>query len=226
VDGTINPLDIVVIVILLISGVLAFMRGFVHEVLSIGAWVGAAVAALYGLVFVQPFARDLILVAALADAAAFIFVFLLTLFALSVVTKALSRHIQNSAFNNLDRSLGFVFGLARAAVILCGFVIVLEWLMTRDQYPEWIAKAKTLPVMEVGADVLRGFVPEALQTAESKAREAADEVDDVLSVQETFERLSRPEPAPEDDSERDGGYTDTERRQLDQLFETTEPEDR
>ena len=41
-------MDLVVIAILLISGALAFFRGFVHEVLSIGGWVGSGFAAWYG----------------------------------------------------------------------------------------------------------------------------------------------------------------------------------
>ena len=223
-ETTINPLDIVVVVILLISAVLAFMRGFVHEVLSIAAWVGAAFAALYGLPLVQPYARDLITWTIAADAGAFVAIFLLSLLAFSIGTRAIARGIQHSAFNNLDRSLGFVFGLARGAVVLCGFVIILEWLMTPEEYPQWIADAKALPMMEVGADALRNVVPEALRSAETQAREASEQLEDAVTLKETLERLTSPEPAPADDSERDGGYTDSERRQIDQLFETTDPE--
>ena len=223
-ETTINPLDVVVVVILLISAVLAFMRGFVHEVLSIAAWIGAAFAALYGLPYAQPYARDLINWTIAADAGAFVFLFLVTLFALSAGTRAIAKGIQHSAFNNLDRSLGFVYGLARGAVVLCGFVLILEWLMTQEEYPAWIAEAKTLPLMEVGAETLRNVVPDSLRSAETQAREATDQLEEAITLQETLERLTSPEPAPADDSGRDGGYTDSERRQIDQLFQTTDPE--
>ena len=43
----ISWLDIILIVIMLISGFLAMVRGFTREVLSIFSWAVAAVAALY-----------------------------------------------------------------------------------------------------------------------------------------------------------------------------------
>ena len=47
-DGTgLTALDIGVLIVLAISALLAFGRGFVREVLSIGAWVAAAVVTLY-----------------------------------------------------------------------------------------------------------------------------------------------------------------------------------
>jgi len=63
----INATDILVFAILLISGLLAFFRGFVREVLSVGAWVGAAFATLYGFAHVRPYARDLIGIDMIAD---------------------------------------------------------------------------------------------------------------------------------------------------------------
>ena len=43
-----NPLDIAVVAIVVLSAVFAFARGFVREALSIVAWVGAAAATFYG----------------------------------------------------------------------------------------------------------------------------------------------------------------------------------
>ena len=42
----INIVDLIVIVVLLLSALLAFSRGFVHEVLGVGAWVAAIFATL------------------------------------------------------------------------------------------------------------------------------------------------------------------------------------
>jgi membrane protein required for colicin V production len=41
-------LDILLLVVMLISGLLAMIRGFMREVLSIAAWGLAALATLYG----------------------------------------------------------------------------------------------------------------------------------------------------------------------------------
>ena len=43
----ITLLDIFLLAVMLISGLLAMIRGFMREILSIAAWVGAAVVTLY-----------------------------------------------------------------------------------------------------------------------------------------------------------------------------------
>ena len=49
-------LDIFLIVVMLISGLLAMVRGFMREVLSIAAWIIAAGATLYAYGKLLPFA--------------------------------------------------------------------------------------------------------------------------------------------------------------------------
>ena len=48
----INLFDGAVFVILFLSAILSFFRGFIREVLSLGAWIGAAMITLF-------FAKDL-----------------------------------------------------------------------------------------------------------------------------------------------------------------------
>ncbi len=54
----ITLLDIVLIVIMMVSGLLAMVRGFMREVLSIIAWVLAAVATLYSYAKLLPYAKQ------------------------------------------------------------------------------------------------------------------------------------------------------------------------
>jgi len=226
----INALDLAVIVALLVSALLAFMRGFVHEVLSIGAWVGAALAALYGLPLAQPLARKTIPIDWAADAAAVVVLFLIALLALSFATNALSKTVQASALNNLDRSLGFVFGLARAAVILSILLIAADWLMDKSARPDWMQKAKTLPAIELGADVLKDLLPDSFMAAEDAAKEAAGTAKDALELKQTLDRLTAPTPTadPGRTGEDQAGaadkpaYDNKERRDMERLLQSTE----
>jgi membrane protein required for colicin V production len=230
----INGLDLAVIVILLVSALLAFMRGFVHEVLSIGAWVGAVFAALYGLPLAQPVARGLIPLDWAADAAAAVVLFLAALLALSVLTGMLSKTVQASALNNLDRALGFLFGLARAAVILAILLIAADWLMDKSDRPQWMQKAKTLPAIELSAETLKDLLPDSFMAAEDAAKEAAGTAKDALELKETLDRLTQPEPsaappAPEDPGQAGAetpaakpAYDSKERRDMERLLQSTE----
>ncbi|MBC7136294.1 MAG: CvpA family protein, partial [Oceanibaculum nanhaiense] len=150
----VNATDILVFAILLVSGLLAFFRGFVREVLSVGAWVGAAFSTLYGFQHVRPYARDLIGIDMVADIAAGVGLFIIALIILSVVSNMLAGLVKGSALNAVDRSLGFLFGLLRGAVLVCLAFLVLDWAVAEQERPNWITNAKTMPLVERGA----GFI--------------------------------------------------------------------
>ena len=226
-----NGLDLTVGAILLISALLAFLRGFVQETLSIGAWVGAGFGALYGLRFAQPYARKFIPLDWAADTAAVVVLFLAILFVLSLVTNFISRTVHRSALNPLDRSLGFVFGLARGAVILCIGMIICDWLVAPDKRPDWMAQAKTLPLMETGADGLKSLLPSSFQRAGDAAKDAAAKLDEAAETKRTLERLTQPLPAgnPAGNNDKaakvredlrkalqDGGISDADKQRLEQ----------
>lgn len=221
----INGLDLAVGIVLLISALLAFMRGFVHEVLSIAAWVGAVLAAIHGLPFARPIARGIIPIEWAADAAAAVLIFLAVLLALSIVTNAVARTIQKSALNNLDRSLGFVFGLARALAILGVGLIITDWLTTASR-PAWMTRAKTLPVIELAADGLKAVLPPSFMAAGDAAKDGAAKINKAVEAKQTLDRLNLPAlNVPEGEKSTDKpetGYQDKERRDMERLLQMNE----
>lgn len=229
-------MDLVVIAILLISGALAFFRGFVHEVLSIGGWIGAGFAALYGYPFLRPFTRDIISVGWAADATAAIGIFLVTLVLLSLTINALSSRVQGSCLNSLDRALGFLFGLARAGVIVALLFIATSAIYPKEEgRPKWIADARTLPFVEAGAEVMKAAIPDHLRDPGERARSliatGQNKAQKALALKKLHDKLLRPEPAatgshpgpaivPPSES---GGYDSVSSDHLDQLFQEQEP---
>src|SRR5256886_17554013 len=82
----ITLLDIILIGVMLMSGLLAMIRGFMREILSIAAWVIAAVATLYFYAKLLPYAKsyfnnDIVPAGVVAGGT-----FLLTLLIISVMT--------------------------------------------------------------------------------------------------------------------------------------------
>ncbi len=215
--------DVGLVAVLIISGVLAFVRGFIQEVLSIGAWIGAIVATIFGLPHVKPIAREFIPHTLLADVVAGGAIFLVTLVFLSIFTNMLSSRVKGSALNALDRSLGFVFGLLRGAVLVCLLFIGVQWLVKPDQQPDWLRNARSLPLVVWGADQLRALVPSNAQDAAAGAAGAAgDEARKVLETHRMLRDIMSPEPkGPPSETERGvDGYTPKERRDMERLIES------
>ncbi len=156
----INILDLVVIAVLLVSGLLAFFRGLVHEILSVLGWAGAAFLTLYFFRDAQPIARQYITNPLFADIAAGAVLFIGTLIFLTLLSHAISSRIRESRLGALDRSLGFVYGLGRGAVIACIGYLLVAWLLEPPQ-PRWFTEARTRPVLEWGGQLLWKLLPGA-----------------------------------------------------------------
>jgi membrane protein required for colicin V production len=156
----ITLLDIVLILVMLISGLLAMVRGFMREVLSIVAWVLAAGATLYAYAKLLPLAKQYFnndIVAAVAVVGG---VFLLTLLIVSVVTVRISDMVLDSRVGALDRTLGFLFGLARGLVIVVVAFMFFSWLVPDRSQPEWVRNAKSRVVLTGTGQWLMSMLPE------------------------------------------------------------------
>ena len=153
----ISWLDIILIVIMLISGFLAMVRGFTREVLSIFSWAMAAVAALY---FTPRYADvltpyiDNLSIAQIVFAAG---VFIITLIIVSLITFRISDKVLDSRVGALDRTLGFIFGLARG-FLLVAIVFILFTALARDQ-PEWVRSARSYPILQRTQVAIESLLP-------------------------------------------------------------------
>lgn len=179
-DGwPINPFDTAVILIILLSGVLAFMRGFTREVLSLLAWVGAAAVSYVLFPNIRPIGHSFISPGWLADGASALGIFIPSLIILFLLSSSLSKRVKSSSVGALDHTLGFIFGLGRGAVLVAIMFLGLGWLIPMEPTPpEWIARARTLPLVSYGADLFLTLQPGAsrplLPTASPQLQMPAD----------------------------------------------------
>ena len=156
----ITLLDVLLLVVMLISGMLAMIRGFMREVLSIAAWGLAALATLYGYARVLPTVKQYINSDVVAAAVTVIGLFLITLLVISVITVRISDMILDSRVGALDRTLGFLFGLARGLVIVVIAYLFFDWLVPDRSKPEWVMNAKSRVVLAGTGDWLKAQLPE------------------------------------------------------------------
>ncbi len=191
-----NPFDLIVIAIVVLSGLFAFARGFVKEALSVAAWVGAGLATLYALPYAQPLAERVLPKGMVADVVAGGVVFILVLIVLSLLTHMISRRVKESSLSALDRSLGLLFGLLRGAVLACLLYLGVTWALPEANRPDWISQARTLPLLAQGADMLRSLVPPTMRNrVEATASEAQHRVEQAHQAEEAVRALQQPRSA-------------------------------
>lgn len=127
----ITILDGILLVIMFLSAILAMIRGFVREVLSIASWVAAAIAAFLLYKQVLPFVQQYIAQENVALGVSVAGVFLITLILVSYITMRISDFVLDSRIGALDRSLGFVFGALRGLLLVVVAMLFFKLVRSR-----------------------------------------------------------------------------------------------
>jgi membrane protein required for colicin V production len=156
----ITLLDIILLAVMLISGLLAMIRGFMREILSIGAWAVAAIVTLYSYGRVLPIAKQYFSSDAVAAGVSAGGVFLGTLLIVSIITARISDMVLDSRVGALDRTLGFLFGLGRGLVIVVVAFLFFAWLVPDRSQPEWVRSAKSKLVLQNTGQWLMSMLPD------------------------------------------------------------------
>lgn len=174
---SITLLDGILVVIMLISALLAMIRGFSREVLSIVSWVAAAVAAASFYKALSPTVAGLHASlqegSLVTDAIAAAAIFLVVLIIVSYLTMLLADMIIDSRVGVLDRTLGFIFGAARGALLVIITLMGFLWL-ANDNEPEWVAQAKSRPMLVSIGTSIRDALPENLEDVVKRFFESED----------------------------------------------------
>ncbi|WP_371398576.1 CvpA family protein [Algimonas porphyrae] len=118
-----NGFDTVVLVVLLISALYAFARGFMREIISIAALLFAAVATLFVWGQFRFAIRDVISPTELADGILILGTGFLSYFIAAVILAKIGKTIGGEKPGLIDRLLGAAFGIARGLLIAALFVM-------------------------------------------------------------------------------------------------------
>jgi membrane protein required for colicin V production len=154
-----TSVDLAVLGVMILSGLLAFSRGLVREVLSIGAWAGAALVAIVCMPTIRPWLERYVPSPEWTDPAGYIILFVVSLIILSVIAKAIGGAVRSSVISGIDRSLGLLFGLARGAVLAVAVYIVACLAIPPDRWPQPVLESRSLPYIYNGAEWAARHIP-------------------------------------------------------------------
>ena len=158
-----TALDIVVILLVGGAALLGIRRGFVQEVLSLGAWILIVV----GLkVAHTPLTAALVNpIGSTGGAAVLAFALIagLAYFGGRLVANRLGRGVRSSLLGPVDRALGFGFGalkgLVGASLLFLLLVLVTDTLGGGPtQRPEWVTQARTYPLLNATSGSVADFL--------------------------------------------------------------------
>lgn len=217
----INAFDAAVAVVVLLSALIALARGFVKEVLSLGAWAGAVLVTLWGFALARPYFRAFIDSPLLADVATGLALFVASLIVFAMFAHGTASLVRRStSLSAIDRSLGFVFGIFRGLVLLGLAWLALIWAMPEEKRPDWIFEARTRPLVEQVAEYLVALAPPEFRGQVRSTGEGAQRGAEALKALERLRPQSDPNP-PSQPAET--GYKRDEVQGLEQLIDRVRP---
>jgi uncharacterized membrane protein required for colicin V production len=166
-----NWFDITFIAIILITSVLAFLRGFIKDFASFLNWLLAIsltyvlsphIAKLFDKAHYSP---------VVIDFAVSTILFILLLIIISIITSKISKSLADKTARSIDGSLGFAFGFVKGYFLVALFfsiiVTIYAWGFIPNlseeapkkfkgrEGPEWLTHAQSYKILEIGSDILR-----------------------------------------------------------------------
>lgn len=227
-----NNLDVIILIVVAISALIALSRGLVKEVLSIIGWILATMAVIYILPVVMPFAKEYISNGYVAGVVSSLFILILFFIFWIYATAGVVSKIRTSKLNGMDRMLGLFFGIARAFLLVVLFYILVSWMIPADRQSETLTKSKYFQLAGKFAQPLEEMIPEETiklikeKTKNSDEQKTEEEKDEESGVDALFEKLAQPKVKKEVKEknkqvikENFGGYKESERDNLDRLIE-------
>lgn len=233
-------LDVFVGIVLLISVLISFLRGFIREVLTIFGIVGGMLAAYMGGPLLSPLIRGWLGVKEgaddvekflgilpyplLADILAYGLILITVVIILSILSHYIAEFVKNLGLGALDRTLGVVFGVARAVFVLGLLYLLPYYMIDKEQKSELLGNSKSVVYLEATARWMDGFIPKDVV---EQAQEGLNKVNENSDIRKKFEEMDILTPLQEssDDAKKQekdkvkDGYTDDFRNKMDELIE-------
>ncbi len=152
-----NVLDWCVLGFLVASTLLGILRGGAKEVLGLGGWIGGLAFAFLGAPSVSPLLQDWIVPSNPRWMASFVLIYIAVRMVAWGLGKLLTELIAAAKLGSIDKTIGAMFGMFRAAVITV--ILAFACMMTRmPSTPLWLGST-TAPVIQNAVLALTPFLP-------------------------------------------------------------------
>jgi membrane protein required for colicin V production len=151
-----NWADISIIVLILLSVVFGIFRGFVKETLSLLSWFLAGWASITFSPEFSPMLSRYLTTPSVRIVCAFIILFIVTLFAASLLSNIVVHMIHKIGLNSTDRTLGIVFGALRGVLIVATLILLLSFTPALDD--PWWKQSTLIPYFTPVVDFLHDVI--------------------------------------------------------------------
>jgi membrane protein required for colicin V production len=232
--------DIVVLLVLLISALHAFWRGFIREVLTILGAIGGVFAAITFAGQLRPVTNgwlsvkegekvtklfDIIPMDLVSSALSYGLIFILVFGILTFISHLIAEQVRALGLGAVDRTLGVVFGLARGVLVLMIFYLPVYIVIDQKNKDDWFKESKTYVYVDTGTKWMIAQLPEDMRPTTKTPETMPDDKPDSSTLDDL--RTTSGKKKPEEPTSagtntpkvNESGYNELQRQVLDKLID-------
>ena len=163
-------IDLTYLVITIFSLIKCYKKGFVLSILSMAKWLFSYIITLMIFPRVKPYLKDIIDNEYILDIGLGISIFIIVIFLVLMINKAISKAIKYTGIGSLDTAFGFFFGFVRGYIICVCIFSGVHIVYNYEKWPINLKKSYVFPYIEKGSSYLLKEFPNEKTYQESKEK--------------------------------------------------------
>ena len=135
IQNNISVFDLISFLIIIYSIAECGAKGFMKSLLSFSKWLLALVITIILVPKLNPWVQDYIESKFIADIGLGIFIYIISLFIIINIGKAISKAVTYSGLGSVDKTFGLVFGIFKGYIICICIFSLLNWFYPHKNWP-------------------------------------------------------------------------------------------
>ena len=209
-----NNADVVILICFAISMLVAFIRGFVKEVLSITGLALFIFLAVYLSPLLLPWMSKYIANVIMARVVIFLIIMVIFYAVWIISTDFLINKIRKSTLSFMDRLFGLLFGILRGLFILGFCFLIIKIILPEELKKGTLKESRFFTVAQITSDTIEKLLPDKFIDDTIKSFEEMNKVEKKKDEQKIDEKKEN-----KDSSENKGLPTKIDQEQMNKMFE-------
>ena len=175
IQNSISAFDLIAFLIIVYSMARCAAKGFTRSLLSFSKWLLALIITIILVPKLNPWVQDYIESKFITDIGLGIFIYIVVLFVIINVSKAISNAVTWSGLGAVDKTFGLIFGIFRGYVICVCIFALLNWFYPHKKWPIETKEAYSFSLVFSGSK----FLIKEFPNSEDYLDNTKDKIEDI-----------------------------------------------
>ena len=158
-QNNISAFDLIVFLIIVYSMAQCAAEGFMRSLLSFSKWILALIVTIILVPKLNPWVQDYIESKFIADIGLGVFIYIISLFIIINIGKAISKAVKLTGLGSVDKTFGLIFGIFRGYVICVCIFSLLNWFYPHKNWPVKTEGTYSFRIIYKGSEFLIDEIP-------------------------------------------------------------------